>query len=163
MRHDGDTRLDALVSGVVDIRRQIARLQARETRLLAAATELGVERMDAAPSGGVSRDVPMREIAAELAAAMRVSDRTVQSRMSSASSLASRFSETLDAWETGRIDAGHVAPEERELSDGRESGHEYTHAEPLQTMRGSVNEHDGSQDQSGYQEHAKQLAPADDQ
>jgi aspartyl-tRNA(Asn)/glutamyl-tRNA(Gln) amidotransferase subunit C len=48
-------------------------------------------------------------VSAELGAAMRVSDRTVQGRMGDAAILRERFPATLAAWRAGRIDAGHVS------------------------------------------------------
>lgn len=109
--HSGRAALDAIVSDLVETRRQIAVLQAHEMRVLARGVDLAVERMEA---GGVlrrasDRDLPLREIAAELGAAMRLSDRAVQARMGTAASLVTRFPATLKAWEAGLIDAGHVS------------------------------------------------------
>lgn len=109
--HSGRAALDAIVSDLVETRRQIAVLQAHEMRVLARGVDLAVERMEA---GGVlrragDRDLPLREVSAELGAAMRLSDRAVQARMGTATSLVTRFPATLKAWEAGLIDAGHVA------------------------------------------------------
>lgn len=109
--HSGRAALDAIVSDLVETRRQIAVLQAHEMRVLARGVDLAVERMEA---GGLlrrasERDLPLREIAAELGAAMRLSDRAVQTRMGTAASLVTRFPATLKAWEAGLIDAGHVS------------------------------------------------------
>lgn len=110
MGHSGDTRLKALVSELIETRRRVAELQAREMRLLAAGLDLALERMD---DGGTlrratERDLPLREVAAEFGAAMRMSDRSVQARMGTAASLVTHFSATLAVWEEGRIDSGHV-------------------------------------------------------
>lgn len=103
--------LDALVTDVVETRRAIAALQARESQLLAGAVDLALARADALRGEGrrAGSDLPMREISAELAAAMRLSDRTVQQRMGDAAVLGTRFPATLAAWATGRVDAGHVS------------------------------------------------------
>jgi len=109
MGHGEDTRLDRLVTELIRTRRRIAELQAREMRLLASGLDLALERIDAASASRVrARDLPLREIAAEFATAMRVSDRTVQARMGTAALLTTRFAATLAAWDAGRIDAGHV-------------------------------------------------------
>ncbi|MFT4307253.1 MAG: DUF222 domain-containing protein [Microbacterium sp.] len=105
--------LDALVSELVDARRRIAAAQADETRLLAAAVELMVARAaqlrEQPDHHASSADLPLREIAAELAAAIRVSDRTVQRRMGDATVLVGRYPAVYAAWREGRVDAGHVA------------------------------------------------------
>ncbi len=83
--------LDALVSKLVAARRRIAAAQAEEAQLLSAAVDLMVEhaeRLRERPGHRESSaDLPLREIAAELAAAMRLSDRTVQRRMGDAAEL----------------------------------------------------------------------------
>ncbi len=105
-------RLHALVTSVVAARQRVARAQADESRLLADAVEMVVSAMEAERAHGSHHrsraDLPMREVAAELATAMRVTDRTVQRRMGDASQLASRFPATLAAWEEGSIDSAHV-------------------------------------------------------
>ena len=103
--------LDALVANLVDTRAQIAALQAAEARVLAASVDLVTERMEQRRLSGeriTDADLPLREVALELGLAMRLSDRAVQARMGDAALLAQRFTQTLDAWESGRIDAGHA-------------------------------------------------------
>lgn len=103
-----ELELEALVVQMVETRRAIARFQAHEARLLSTAVDLALTRRPGAhrPS---SADIPMREISAELAVAMRLSDRTVQTRMGDAVSLETRFPAVLTAWHEGRMDAGHVS------------------------------------------------------
>jgi hypothetical protein len=110
MGHDRgfEESLDVLVERVLDARRAVAALQAEEARILAAALDLALSRMDARSSRAGS-DLPVREVSAELAAAMRLSDRTVQGRLGDAATLVERFAATLAAWERGVIDAGHVS------------------------------------------------------
>ena len=66
-------RLTTLVDGLVDRRRQIAKLQAEEAELLRDAQCLALERMDE-PSAFPDRpgDIPLRSIAAEIGAAAAV-------------------------------------------------------------------------------------------
>jgi len=102
--------LDALVEDVTAARREIARLQAAEARLLARAVGLVAERavVYREHRGAFGSDLPLREVSLELGAAMRVSDRTVQGRIGSASALVHDFAATLAAWERGEIDGGHA-------------------------------------------------------
>lgn len=97
--------LDGLVSALVETRKGIAAFQALETSLLASAMALGVDRSDASRSDG---DMALRAIAAEVGAALRVSDRTVQRRLAEADRLATRFPATLRALTEGRISRAHV-------------------------------------------------------
>lgn len=97
--------LDGLVSALVEARRGIAAFQALEASLLAAAMALGVDRSDASRGDG---DLPIRAIAAELGAALRVSDRTIQRRLGEAERLATGFPATLAALTEGRISRAHA-------------------------------------------------------
>ncbi|WP_240191200.1 HNH endonuclease signature motif containing protein [Microbacterium hominis] len=105
------------MAGVVDARRRAAQAQAAEARLLADAVGLVAERaallrQEAQQRGGSVRssdaDLPLREVALELAMALRVSDRGVQRRMSEAYLLTTLFPRTLEAWAGGGIDAAHA-------------------------------------------------------
>lgn len=111
VRGDDSSSLDGLVTAVIETRRRIAALQAHESRLLAGAVDLALARMAQrhALRRSTDHDLPVREIAAELGAAMRLSDRTVQSRMGDATTLVERFPATLSSWEAGEVDAAHVA------------------------------------------------------
>ncbi|GAA4069588.1 hypothetical protein GCM10023065_23560 [Microbacterium laevaniformans] len=110
--------LDGLVDGVVDMRRRTAAAQAAEARLLAAAVDLVADRVELlrqeAQQQGRARvrssdtDLPLREVALELAMALRMSDRGVQRRMSEAFLLREHFPTTLKVWEDGGIDAAHA-------------------------------------------------------
>ena len=109
--------LDAVVAGVVDARRRAAQAQAAEARFLADAVGLVAERaallrQEAQQQGRSVRvsdaDLPLREVALELAMALRVSDRGVQRRMSEAYLLTTLFPRTLEVWAGGEIDAAHA-------------------------------------------------------
>lgn len=101
-------RVAALVADVGETRRKIAALQAREARLLAYGVDLALERAVELGSSRSGSDLGIREIAAELGAAMRITDRTVQARMGDASTLRDRFAGTHAALEHGDVDASHV-------------------------------------------------------
>ena len=82
-------RLEPLVSEIVDIRRQIAGLHAREAAVLAEAEAVAGEWADAEATRS-DADLARRSVAAEFAAALRVSDRTVQRQMADADRLVRR-------------------------------------------------------------------------
>jgi len=75
------------------------------------AVDLVIERTTKRQAEGrrFGNDLPLREVSSELGAAMRLSDRTVQARMSDAATLMISFPTTFEAWGAGRIDAQHVA------------------------------------------------------
>jgi hypothetical protein len=104
-------RLDQLVEKVVHNRAAMGFLQAAEAALLAEAVELVVQRSEERRALGrvTDNDLPLREVAAELGAAMRLSDRTVQARMGDASTLVTAYPATWEALRRGCIDAGHVS------------------------------------------------------
>ena len=106
----GDASLDDLVTRVLDTRRRIARMQAAEAELLAEAADLVLVREQQRREEGkrAAHDLPLREVTSELGAAMRLSDRAVQQRMSAASTLIGRFPETAAALREGRIDSAHA-------------------------------------------------------
>lgn len=108
--------LDRLVDRVLDARRAVAAAQAASAAVLAEAvdvlsdraTQLRQEAAATGRSGLSSSDLPLREVSLELGAAMRVSDRTVQSRISDAFLLTTQFARTFAALSEGAIDAGHA-------------------------------------------------------
>lgn len=102
--------LDTLVDEVVSTRRQIAALQAREAELMGRAVELVVTREEERREAGLrfGNDLPLREVSSELGAAMRLSDRSVQTRMGRASLLLDRFAATHAALGAGEIDETHA-------------------------------------------------------
>lgn len=103
--------LDRVVAEVQSTRAQIARLQAAEVRLLTDAADIVHAREQSRRAAGRKspHDLPLREISAELGAAMRLSDRAVQARMSSAGTLCESFVATFEALAEGRIDFGHAS------------------------------------------------------
>lgn len=97
--------LDGVVSALLQARRGIAAYQALEASLLAVAMQVGLQRVDATRGEG---DLPVREIAAEIAAALRLSDRTVERRLAEAERLTTRFPATLAALTDGRVSQAHA-------------------------------------------------------
>lgn len=109
--------LDELVTEIIDAHRTVAAAQAAESDLFARAADLITDRIDAlrqeAQASGrrpvaSSADLPVREVALELGAALRLSDRGVQTRISDAYTVRSRFPATRAAWSAGEIDAAHA-------------------------------------------------------
>ena len=100
-------RLAPVVTEVVDIRRQIAQLQAREARALAHAGEIA-DAWAAAEENMSTADLPRRSVSAELATALRVSDRTVQRQIGEAERMVEMFPETVRSLGAGRISLAHA-------------------------------------------------------
>jgi hypothetical protein len=96
-------RIEQIVAG----RTEMARLQALEARHLAALSDT-VETHTEPGAGGQNLDWAFRSLTAELAAACRVSARTMQGRLGEAHLLVDNFPATLEAWQAGAIEAGHV-------------------------------------------------------
>jgi hypothetical protein len=96
------------VERIVWLRAEMARLAALEARELAALAD----RIEGAPADdpmAAPPSVQWRSLVAELAVAVRVSDRTMAGRVSEASVLVRKFPATLKALEDGSIDRGHAA------------------------------------------------------
>jgi len=104
-------RLSALVRQAVAAHRAVAVAQAAEARLFADAVDLVLERRAALRAEGRrgEADIPLREVCAELATALRLSDAAVQRRLGDAASLHGGFPATAAAWERGDVDAGQVS------------------------------------------------------
>ena len=101
---------DAFVTRAVEAHRAVARAQAALTTVLAEAHRWARGVAEAVP-GASSRtgDLEVRDLAAQLGAALHLSDRTVQGQMDAAASLASLFPATLAAWSAGEVGRAHVA------------------------------------------------------
>ncbi|UWF76609.1 HNH endonuclease signature motif containing protein [Microbacterium neungamense] len=104
---DKAAALERLVCSVGEIEGVLTRLQAMRDGFLAVGAQLAVEIAAEAehPDGG---DMSIRSLTAELGALLRVSDRTVQRRMSDASALVTLFPSVWEAQGEGRINAGHA-------------------------------------------------------
>ncbi|MFT4219635.1 MAG: DUF222 domain-containing protein [Microbacterium sp.] len=97
--------LGNLTVALAEARRGIAALQALEANIMNAALALALEHTDPVRPGA---DLPVRAVAAELGAAVRVSDRTIQRQLSQAAELTGRFPATLAALAAGQISRAHV-------------------------------------------------------
>ncbi len=99
----------SLIASLQVTQAQIAWLQAREATLYTSLIEL-VELQSARLPEGVRRDreMPLRTATAEIATALRVTERTVQRRMSDATTLLLRFGRTHAALSEGRISQAHA-------------------------------------------------------
>ncbi|MCR2825284.1 HNH endonuclease signature motif containing protein [Microbacterium sp. zg.Y909] len=106
--------LDALpmrdvVAGLEENRRAMARLHARELQLLGRAGAIAADQTARIPvSEQRERELPLRSIAAEVGAALRRSDRGMQSRIHHAATMLVAFPTVVAALSEGRIDAAHV-------------------------------------------------------
>jgi len=100
---------DRFVERAVAAYRAVARAEAARTALLAEAHAWAREVADAMP-GASSRtgDLEVRDLAAQLSAALHLPDRTVQAQMDAAASLTTMFPATMAAWERGDLDRARV-------------------------------------------------------
>lgn len=98
--------LSEIVSSLQSVQKSISGMQAVEAGLLAAAERLSYDIAD--DGAHESIDLAQRSVAAEIATALRLSDRTVQGQMGDAAVLASAFPAVLAAFGEGRITRSHV-------------------------------------------------------
>lgn len=106
-----DADVAALVSIVGEVEGAVVLLtaaQVAEVRALARAGQLAARQAAGSPAVVRAHDMALRSVAAELGGVLRVTDRTVQSRIDEARDLVEHYPATLVAWETGRITRGHV-------------------------------------------------------
>ncbi len=96
--------MGALTDSIVEMDRTISMLQAARDGMLAVGARLALQVAEEAGHEDFG-DLTTRAVAAEFAAALRVSDRTVQRRMSEASFLVERFPRVWQAQGAGRISA----------------------------------------------------------
>ncbi|MHC9044593.1 HNH endonuclease signature motif containing protein [Microbacterium saperdae] len=99
--------LDELVDLLQSVERTISSLQAARDGILALGSRWAVEVADQAqhPDGA---DMAARSVAAEMATALRMSERTIQRRMAEADWLVTRFPLVWAAQGAGRISAAHA-------------------------------------------------------
>lgn len=99
--------LAALTETLVEVERTISRLQAARDGILAVGSRLALQVAEQAEHSDHG-EMSARTVAAEFAAALRVSDRTVQRRMADATWLVERFPLVWEAQGDGRISAAHA-------------------------------------------------------
>jgi hypothetical protein len=117
--------LDELVDLLQSVERTISSLQTARDGVLALGSRWAVEVADQAqhPDGA---DMAARSVAAEMATALRMSDRTIQRRMAEADWLVTRFPLVWAAQGDGRISAAHArvivdAAEHLEAAEDRDA------------------------------------------
>jgi len=103
---DHTDEVESLLCALADTYRRRAALHAEEAALQAAAVDLA-RAQDAVSGPSEVRDIPLRSLAARIGAALKVTDRTVQRKMSDATLLVSRFPATFAALAVGEISPGH--------------------------------------------------------
>ena len=106
-----DADVAALASIVGEVEAAVVLLtaaQVAEVRALARAGQLAARQAAGSPAAVRAHDMALRSVAAELGGVLRVTDRTVQSRIDEARDLVEHYAATLAAWESGRITRGHV-------------------------------------------------------
>lgn len=99
--------LDSLVSSLLQVEQTLQGVLAAREGLLAVASRLAMSMAERG-DGLDAADLTFRSVAAELATAVRVSDRTMQRRMAAAEELVERFPAVWQAQGVGRISAGHA-------------------------------------------------------
>ena len=86
-----------------------ARIQAERERLYAEAYDLAQEQTARLRDASTrEREMPLRAMAAELAVAKRVSDRTMQTRLFEAHRTVTQFPAAWESWRAGRVSRAHV-------------------------------------------------------
>ncbi|MFT3797191.1 DUF222 domain-containing protein [Microbacterium sp.] len=105
--------LSALVSEAEAIRAEMSRLQAERAELCARALELVALRVAQREAARLRREfgdtIPLREVVAELATALRVGERTVSHWLGDGAALVGTYPTTLTALREGRIDERHAS------------------------------------------------------
>lgn len=105
--------LSALVTRAESNRAEMARLLAERAEFCADALDLVAARVaqrDAArPGREIGDTIPLREVTAELATALRVGERTISAWLGDGAALTHTYSATLAALRAGRIDDRHAS------------------------------------------------------
>jgi hypothetical protein len=100
--------LDSLVTMVVESRKARAAFEAVEVQALAALSALADQQRERLPEKRALRELPLREIAAEVALAVRASDRVMQGMITDAAQTVALFPAAVTALSEGRISRGHL-------------------------------------------------------
>lgn len=102
------TTLIALLDDVVAAEAALASAEVARMRALAAAGRFALDAASSARPSVRASDMAMREVASEIAAACRTSDRTVQREIDEALTLVESFPTTVTAWAAGALSRRHV-------------------------------------------------------
>ncbi|AZC14450.1 HNH endonuclease signature motif containing protein [Microbacterium sp. ABRD28] len=87
----------------------LAAAEAAQARVLAAAGAFAARLAEGSSAVVRDRDMALRGVAAEIAAAVRLSDRSVQRQIDTAYALVNDYPATVHCWEKGLITRAHVA------------------------------------------------------
>ncbi|GAA1954076.1 HNH endonuclease signature motif containing protein [Microbacterium aquimaris] len=102
-------RTRELVAAIAEFDAAEARIQAERARLYAEAFDLTQQQTARLRDATTrEREMPLRAMAAELAVAKRVSDRTMQTHLFDAHRTVNDFAATWQAWRDGRVSRAHV-------------------------------------------------------
>lgn len=106
---DENERLDRIRSALRAEAELVAASEGRRVRLLAEATEIArVQTARLTDGNSRGREMALRSIALELAAAVRMSDRTMQTHLGDAEQMVRLFPATVDALSAGAISRAHA-------------------------------------------------------
>ncbi|MFS0795527.1 DUF222 domain-containing protein [Microbacterium sp. 1P10AE] len=105
---DGADALSSVLAEVRGVDAEVASAEARRTRALARAGHLALDATAGMRASSKAAEMALREVASEIAAASCLSDRSVQSQIGRAMTVADDFPATLDAWEAGALSRAHV-------------------------------------------------------
>ena len=100
--------MGADVAELVALQVQKNTLDAREMELIHGLTNRAVAVQERASASRQAAEIPYRTVAAEIGAAVRLSDRSVQRLMSEAHTLFTQFPATVESLAGGRISRAHV-------------------------------------------------------
>ncbi|MBA8815729.1 hypothetical protein FHX48_000781 [Microbacterium halimionae] len=101
--------LSESVATLISFDQQIAHIQAARAAVLANMGRIALAQMRRMTSrDSRDREIPMRAVAAEVGAALRVSDRTAQIRIDDALEVTESYPETFASWSAGRVSERHV-------------------------------------------------------
>ncbi|MBA8817204.1 hypothetical protein FHX48_002302 [Microbacterium halimionae] len=103
------SELSESVVTLISFDQQIAQMQAARAAVLAKMGRIALAQMRRMTSrDSRDREIPMRAVAAEVGAALRLSDRTAQIRVDDALDVTESYPETFASWSAGRVSERHV-------------------------------------------------------
>lgn len=102
-------RARVTIAAIARVERELNRLEARKSRLLALLMDDALaQQARADATGALADDLPLRSVAAEVAAMTRSGQRTVLARMDEAWRMRERFPKTMAALEGGGLSRQHA-------------------------------------------------------
>ncbi|GMM97533.1 DUF222 domain-containing protein [Microbacterium sp. MTN4-26] len=102
-------RTAAFVHRLTEAKAEEAAAAAKTSAILAEAYAFTLEQTERLRSASArEREMPLRAMAAELAVASRMNDRTMQTHLFEAHRTVTQFHETWESWQAGRVSRAHV-------------------------------------------------------